>query len=314
MTNEEFIEKISLEGEEWKDIAGFEGLYKVSSLGRVISLSKYINNRYKDIYKKPKLLKPHINGSSTSSVLLYKDGTSKKIHIPILVASTFIPKPQNAKYVRLIDGNNRNCHVSNIEWIIPKNRRKHYDTSSIDGEVWKDIPGYEGLYMISSMGRIKSAYSKRILSLVPSGHKGKDYYVIALVRNGEKKNFPIHRLVAMAFIPNPLNLPCVDHLNTDRFDNRVENLRWCTYSENNLNPITSSKKHKPVVQIKDGTVIHIYESIRAATEHGFSLSCIIACCRGKNVSHRGFRWMYLSDYETLVNKSKNSIPDTVYPQ
>lgn len=111
-----------------------------------------------------------------------------------------------------------------------------------------------------------------------------------------------------------LILPCVDHLNTDRFDNRVENLRWCTYSENNLNPITSSKKHKPVVQIKDGTVIHIYESIRAATEHGFSLSCIIACCRGKNVSHRGFRWMYLSDYETLVNKSKNSIPDTVYPQ
>ena len=173
MTNEEFIKSVSLEGEEWLDVFGFEGLYKVSSLGRVVSLAKYVNNRFKNVYKEPRLLMPHNNGKSTQSVLLSKDGVDRKYHIPKLVASTFIPNPNCCKAVRMIDGDNKNYRVSNLEWIVLKDRRKKHDTSSLDGEIWKDIPKYEGLYKISSLGRIISSYSRRILSPIISGHKGK---------------------------------------------------------------------------------------------------------------------------------------------
>lgn len=309
MTNEEFIKSITLESEEWRDVADFEGLYKVSSLGRVVSLAKYVNNRFKNVYKEPRLLLPCNNGDSTQSVLLSKDGIDRKYHIPKLVASTFIPNPNCCKAVRMIDGNNKNYRISNLEWIVLKDRRKKYDTSSLDGEIWKDIPEYEGLYKISSLGRIISSYSRRILSPTISGHKGKDYYAITLVKNGIKKRFHIHKLVALSFIPNPNNFPCIDHINTDRFDNRVENLKWCSFSQNNLNPITNSKKFKPVVQLKEDLLIHVFNSINEATKHGFCLSRIIGCCKGRYKRHKGFQWMYLSDYETLINKSKNSSPN-----
>ena len=309
MTNEEFIRSISFEGEEWRDVVGYEGLYLVSSFGRVVSMAKYVNNRFQYIYKEPRLMIPHDNGESTQSVTLSNNGKDRKFHIPILVASNFIPNPNKCKAVRMIDGNNKNYHVSNLEWIVLKDRRKKYDTSSLDGEIWKDIPNYEGLYKISSLGRIISSYSRRILSPTISGHKGKDYYAITLVKNGIKKRFHIHKLVALSFIPNPDNLPCIDHINTDRYDNRVENLKWCSFSQNNLNPITNCKRLKPVVQLKDSLLIHVFNSINEATKHGFCLSQIINCCKGRCKHHKGFQWMYLSDYKTLINKSKNSLPD-----
>ena len=309
MTNEEFIKSITLEGEEWKDVTNFEGLYKVSSFGRVVSLAKYVNNRFQNVYKEPKLLLPHNNGKSTQSVLLSKDGIDRKYHIPKLVASTFIPNPNDCKSVRIIDGNNKNYHVLNLEWIVAKDRKKKYNILSLDGEVWKDVVGYEGLYKISSFGRIISSYSKRILSPTVSGHKGKDYYAITLVKNGIRKRFNIHKLVAIAFIPNPDNLPCIDHINTDRYDNRVENLRWCTFTDNNLNPNTAKKKYRAIVQLKNNMPLCMYESISIAVMHGFISTSIINCCTNRCKTHRGFQWMYLSDYKTLINKSKNSSPN-----
>lgn len=314
MTNEEFIKRISLDGEEWRDIIGFEGLYKVSSLGRVVSLSKYVNNRFKDVYKEPRLMIPHNNGNSTQSVMLSKRGKDKKVHIPVLVASAFLPNPKNCKSIRMIDGNNRNYHVSNLEWVILKDRRKHQDITPLKGEEWRDVPGYEGLYKVSSEGRIMSSYSKKLLTPVKSGPKGKDYYAITLVKDGFKKRFYIHKLVALAFIPNPQNLPCIDHLNTDRYDNRYRNLRWCSFSDNNLNPNTAKKRYQPIVRLKNGQLQQIYESITSATSDGFHSSCIIACCRNKIKSHRGFCWMYLSDYKTLVSMSKSSHPNGCQPQ
>lgn len=309
MTNEEFIKSVSLEGEEWRDVIGYEGLYKVSSFGRVASLAKYVNNRFQNVFKEPRLLLPHNNGESTQSVLLSKDGVDRKYHIPKLVASTFILNPNRCKSVRMIDGNNKNYRVPNLEWIIVKDRRKKYDTSSLDGEIWKDIPDYEGLYKISSLGRIISSYTRKILSPTISGHKGKDYYAITLVKKGVKKRFHIHKLVAIAFIPNPNNLPCIDHINTDRYDNRIENLRWCSFSQNNLNPKSNQKRFKQIVQIKNGSLTRIYKSLKDAVNDGFGLSSIIDCCKGRYRHHKGFQWMYLSDYETLINKSKNSSPN-----
>ena len=109
-----------------------------------------------------------------------------------------------------------------------------------DKEIWKDIEGYEGLYQISNLGRIKSSYNGKEKILKPFDNHG--YFRIQLYKNGVRKKETIHRLVAKAFIPNPENKPYIDHINTIRTDNRVENLRWVTHEENNNNPLTNAKR------------------------------------------------------------------------
>ena len=128
------------------------------------------------------------------------------------------------------------------------------ETTLIDEE-WKDIEGYEGVYAISNCGNIKS-YTKlnsrgqylkqRILKpvLMKNG-----YYTVTLYKDGCSSKKYIHRLVAEAFIPNSENKSTVDHINRDRLDNRVENLRWATYSEQRGNQISTERY---ILALKDG--------------------------------------------------------------
>ena len=95
--------------------------------------------------------------------------------------------------------------------------------------IWKDVTGYEGLYLVSSYGRVKSVKSGLILKPTQKNCGGLQ---LKLSKNGKSKGFQISRLVAIAFIPNPEGKPCVDHIDGVRFHNFVENLRWCTYDEN----------------------------------------------------------------------------------
>jgi len=112
-------------------------------------------------------------------------------------------------------------------------------------EIWRDILGYEGFYKISNFGRV--------LSLIPhngtSNRKLKNllnktgYYQVGLHINGSKKKmFLVHRLIANAFIPNPENKPCVNHINGKKTDNRIENLEWCTHSENTTHAFETKLK------------------------------------------------------------------------
>lgn len=103
-------------------------------------------------------------------------------------------------------------------------------------EIWKDVPGYIGLYKVSNHGRVKSVKKQLVLKICGSGNR---YKTVALC-NGMRKTFRLHRLVAAAFIPNPDNKPCVDHIDGDQTNNHADNLRWVTYLENNNNPITKS--------------------------------------------------------------------------
>ena len=105
-----------------------------------------------------------------------------------------------------------------------------FTEEELKSEMWCDIIGYEGLYQISTLGRVKSFHNggERILKLqISSG-----YYRVNLNKNGNNKNFRVHILVAKAFIPNPKNKPVVNHKDLNPLDCRVSNLEWSTYSEN----------------------------------------------------------------------------------
>lgn len=96
--------------------------------------------------------------------------------------------------------------------------------------IWKDIPGYEGLYKVSNTGKIFSVVTNRELSVI---QRSDGYTGITLCdKNHNKKQFRVHQLVAKAFIPNPNNLPMINHKNEIKNDNRVENLEWCTAQHN----------------------------------------------------------------------------------
>lgn len=165
-------------------------------------------------------------------------------------------------------------------------------------EIWKNIVCTNGRYAVSSAGKVRNNKTGKILKQALN-HKG--YSIVAL---GKGKTKTVHRLVAETFIPNPDGKPCVDHINTVRYDNRVENLRWVTYSENNNNPITFLRmvraQGKPVVQLTvGGTAIGYYEYIQSAeNKTGAIRQNIRDCCNGKGrrKTTGGYRWMYYEDY------------------
>lgn len=177
-------------------------------------------------------------------------------------------------------------------------------------EIWKDIKGYEGLYQVSSEGRVKSLkYGKE--KILKSGKNSGGYLKVQLCKEGKIRHYLVHKLVAQAFIPNPNNKPFIDHINTIKTDNRVENLRWCTQKENQNNPITKikfknnykpclgkfGKSHpvsKPILQFTlDGELVRKWDSITdAEKEIGFCHSNISKCCEGKRKSAFGYIWKY----------------------
>ena len=169
-----------------------------------------------------------------------------------------------------------------------------------NNEIWKDIEGYEGHYQVSDKGRVKSVKfgKERILKPVITTKK---YLQVHLCKNNIRKDYHIHRLVAQAYIPNPNNLPHINHKNEDRTDNRVENLEWCDakYNNNygNHNKKISEKLSKSVDQFSiEGKFIKTWSSMHQVTrELGITVGQISLCCRKKQKKAGNFIWKYHID-------------------
>ena len=209
----------------------------------------------------------------------------------------------------------------------------------LEGEVWKDVVGWKN-YLVSSYGRIVSKfytynhdgtiYHKNASIMKPTHNGGKPGYLTVLLSEGKdiRKRVSVHRIVATTFIPNPNNLPVINHKDENSLNNRVDNLEWCTQSYNNsfgshnaraaAKRRYSAKKRREVVQLHlDYSFIKKYDSIAFASEAtGIPRTTIDNAILHKQISRKKYRWMYLSDYESLVSMSKNELPnpDNDYPQ
>lgn len=194
------------------------------------------------------------------------------------------------------------------------------DKPSVEGasifkmeEIWKDILGYEGIYMVSNIGRVKSldryidhpitkkTLLKGVMREIDINSDG--YPLIRLCKNGMSVSRSVHRYVAEAFIPNPLNLPEVNHKNGVKTDNSVENLEWVTRSENQLHAYATGLKKPPTTNhtvcrgitatsLYDPTVIVNYNSINEVVGAGFSRICVYASISKRIRWHKGFVWSY----------------------
>lgn len=176
------------------------------------------------------------------------------------------------------------------------------------------ITNYEN-YTISDTGIVTNEDTNKVLK--PKMNYG--YLLVTLSKKGRCKTFRVHRLVAEAFIPNPDNLPVIDHIDTDRTNNNISNLRWCTAKENIANPITRDKmksvyetQRKPVVgiSIKDNSIIQ-FDSLTSAGLNGFDPRTITKVIKGKQgrSQHKGYKWYYLSDYVSNIKKSNENKAD-----
>jgi hypothetical protein len=180
------------------------------------------------------------------------------------------------------------------------------DNISLEGEVWKDVPWYEGLYKVSNLWRVYSFYLKGISKITVEKIWG--YWFLWLSKKWVSKTFKIHRLVCLVFIPNPENKPQVNHKNWIKLDNRVENLEWCTNWENQIHAYktwlkvwafkwklwASHNKSKTTYQFdRNGNLLNVFWSASEAARYmNKSRTCITDCCRWKQDHAFGYVWKY----------------------
>nr|DAU88802.1 MAG TPA: homing endonuclease [Caudoviricetes sp.] len=211
-------------------------------------------------------------------------------------------------------------------------------------EIWKDIIGYEDYYQVSNKGNIRSKdrwYNGDYLKNKPIiFRKGVDikpipnkygYLTVCLKKHSKGKTIPVHKLVATAFIEKTISKTCIDHINGDRTDNRVENLRWVTIKENQNNPITKrrlseckigtkhhfygkklSKEHSkkignsnrngkcsiPIIQLElNGNFVNEYPSTNEAERQTGILHGNIWRAVKRQLTAGGYRWVYKRDYK-----------------
>lgn len=360
LVNETICEYTSLD--VWRDVEGFEGRYEVS-LGGYIRFADRPDKRN---------VKCRQKGNYLTASLYHKGNTEStyaKIHM--LVANAFVPNPEGYTYVRHKNGKLLDNRADNLEWVetepAKKRKRKSKRTSKTvyvspilevsdgyvpdgesseveasddallksgeaDGELWKDVMGYEGLYKVSKSGMVISFWHKkpRFIKVRTFSNKNSGYLLeYQLVDKDGKRHFRMaHILVAEHFVTNPLGYKHVMHIDGNPRNNNADNLRWTERSVKHR--VKKSETYKmyagkrnlmttqEVVQYyTDGTYINTFKSIAEAAEKTkCSHSSIKEVLDGKLSSVGGYVWKYSGNvYQTHLNRtiiSKVSLPNWIH--
>ena len=174
--------------------------------------------------------------------------------------------------------------------------------------IWKDIKGYEGIYEISNHGVIKNKKTNKVKKQYIDCV---GYYVVSLCKNNISKPKRVHCIIAETFIPNPLNLPCINHKDENKLNNNIENLEWCTKGYNNrygsrVQRITQKRKKKILQIDSNGVTVKEWDSIKeAANELGCNETQISRYARGViKGMYKGFYWKYTKPFEYKPRKGK----------
>lgn len=166
-------------------------------------------------------------------------------------------------------------------------------------EQWKDVEGFEHLYQVSNIGRVRSLPRTTTSGRILKPAVDKDGYLrVRLVDGKVSKNFYVHRLVALAFIPNPCGFPVINHKDEDKQNNRVDNLEFCTIKYNNTYNDGAKRRglprRKPIDQydMNGNLVAHWSGRAEIAKTLGFHGGNISEVCQGKRNHASGFVWRY----------------------
>lgn len=178
-------------------------------------------------------------------------------------------------------------------------------------EIWKDVPGFESIYQVSDIGRVKSLSRKDSLGRnvrekilkCPKNNSG--YKTVSLhdKKNNKKEFISIHRLVADVFLCNEENLPCVNHKDNDKENNSVSNLEWCSYDYNNTYngcdaraKDTMTKKYgKPIYVIFADGKKEIFGAVREACRVlNLDQSNVVRCLKERQNSYKGLKFEYVT--------------------
>lgn len=239
-----------MEKEIWKDVQGYEGYYQVSNLGRVKRLEgSFIGKGNKPIKITSRIKKPYQRGDITYSEIKLVGRKKEVKPLCLLVAETFLNKKEDSIYPHHLDGDLKNNKVSNLRWFSQEGYWKLLNKEvSFEGEIWKDVKGFEGIYKVSNLGRVVGLYRTVFVTPTPKLIKGgilsttlqnNGYLRVGLRDNGKKRlSKSVHRIVLHSFNPvdNYEELQ-VNHINGIKSDNNLDNLEWCTASENQIHAL-----------------------------------------------------------------------------
>lgn len=277
--------------EIWKDIPGYPK-YEVSSLGEVRRVGAKVS------------LKPSIEGTGNCIVTLYNDTGARHCRIMEIVAGVFLGERPDGQEIIHKNGDILDNQASNLMY----GNIQEYELDALGRDIWRVIKETEGRYAISVNGDVYS-FSRMVRSrhgtrLVPGSFVKPHldiwgYLTVSMTKpNGESIWRSIHRLLATEFIPNPDNLPQVNHKDENKLNNSLDNLEWCTIDYNlaygtRTERVAKSQRKAILAYNKDGSFYKEFDCAEeAGKDIGVCRTMIPRYIRGQKHNRKGFTFKY----------------------